>query len=103
MMSYISARTKDHPETDREALIVDIVRTIADTKGVDPLDLPPLNEYVDVDALVTLVESANRGEPSRIAITFRYEGYDIEIQSDGTVDVTSLASTRASIEGVLSD
>lgn len=62
-----------------------VVEAVARRVGSDPLDLPPLFEAVDTDALDALV--ANSTGP--IEVTFEYQGYTVTVQGDGRVDVES--------------
>ena len=89
-------------ETNPESLIVDILTPIAEKRDSYPWELPPLNEYVDVDALVRLVETANRGDATHVTTQFRYEEYDVRVQSDDGVEV-SLRSADPTVEGRLDD
>ncbi|RKD97557.1 HalOD1 output domain-containing protein [Halopiger aswanensis] len=46
-----------------------IVRAVADVRGVDPLELPPLGEHFDADALDRLLAAADE-----VMVTFDYAG-----------------------------
>jgi len=69
-----------------DSLLVSITDQLATAREVDPLDLPPLNEYVDVEALTTLVESTSGGLGSS-RVTFRVEQHVVRVSDDGTADV----------------
>lgn len=65
-------------------LLSDLVRRVAEAKGVEPTDLPPLGYSVDPEALEALVS----GEaPEGMAVSFEYCGFDVTVDTDGTVDV----------------
>lgn len=89
-------------ETDPESLIVEIVTSIATELGVRPCELPPLNDYVDVDALVRLVETAVRDDAQHVTTQFRYDGHAVRVRSDASVDIGPLFSGSAA-EGGLDD
>ncbi|WP_083909400.1 HalOD1 output domain-containing protein [Natronococcus amylolyticus] len=57
---------------------IEIVNRVADMEEQDPLDLPPLYDSVDVDALDRLSKSSK--------VQFNYVGYDITVDS-GTITV----------------
>jgi len=58
-----------------------VVEAVADELDVDPMDLDPLIEVIDPDALDTLFKGQNRsGE-----IRFSYSGYRVIVQEDGQV------------------
>jgi hypothetical protein len=61
-----------------------LLRTVAGYEGVDPVDLPPLQETVDVDALERLVDSADN---DALTVTFDYCGYEVTVDGDGDVSV----------------
>ncbi|WP_424004922.1 HalOD1 output domain-containing protein (plasmid) [Haloarcula salina] len=69
-----------------DSLLVSITDQLATARGVDPLDLPPLNEYVDVEALTTLVDSTSDGR-GHSRVTFRVEQYEVRVAGDGTAEV----------------
>jgi hypothetical protein len=73
-----------------ENVVGSVVSAVAAREGVDPLELPPLHEVVDPDAMNALFD---RADASGVRLSLRYEGYEIEIW-DGRVDLTPLA-TRA--------
>ena len=67
---------------DVEGHVFEIVESIAEAEGVDAVDLPPLGEALDTDALETLVRSEND-----VTITFGYAGYTVSVDSRGTVTI----------------
>ena len=78
--------------TDGE-LVTKLIYSIADAKGVDPLDhteLPPLYESVDAQALEESFfgppgAGTQRDEPG--AVAFRYAGYKVVLRADGWISV----------------
>lgn len=67
-----------------ETVITDIVSGVATREGVDPLDLPPLYDAVDLDALEGLLATESTFDGT---ITFRYCGYDVTVDADRNVAV----------------
>lgn len=63
-----------------------IVRRIAAEKDVDPLDLPPLFETVEPDALDQLVRSLDGGSDSSVRLD--YAGYRVVVSGAGDVVVS---------------
>lgn len=57
-----------------------VVQHVANTADVDPLELPPLCESVDPDALAALVGGLSEG-----AVSFTYAGHDVTVESDGAI------------------
>ncbi len=59
-----------------------IVQRVAERVDRDPLDLPPLYEAVDPDALNVLIDGLDSG-----SVTFEYVDELVTVRSDGTVEV----------------
>jgi len=62
---------------------VTVTKLVAGTKETTTTELPPLASAVDPNALQTLVES---GDDS-LDINFTYDGHDVEVSGDGTIQV----------------
>jgi hypothetical protein len=60
-----------------------IVTAVADATGVDVLDLPPLYDAVDPEALGALVEHADADDTLRVE--FRFAGCVVTVRGDGSV------------------
>lgn len=65
-----------------ETVTIEITRAVADEEDCSPLELPPLYDAVDADAMETVLQGADSCE-----LTFRYHGYEVEVDGAGTVDV----------------
>lgn len=63
-----------------------VVRAVAATEDCDPLEVDPLQESIDTDALDALVTSDGDGAHD-VTVTFPYEGYGILVESSGLVEV----------------
>jgi len=63
---------------------VTIVEAVSAATGRTVTDLPPLQRSVDPDALDTLL---THGEPSQVAVSFRYAGTVVDVSDNGTIDV----------------
>ncbi|WP_336021534.1 HalOD1 output domain-containing protein [Halobellus salinisoli] len=59
-----------------------VIERVAIATESDEIDLPPLFDAIDPDALETVVETMSSGE-----ITFAYADRDITVGSDGSVSV----------------
>jgi hypothetical protein len=62
------------------SLAVEIVEKVARLEGRDAIDLPPVGEAIDIDAL----EQVAQAEDARVA--FRYLAYEVVVEA-GTVTV----------------
>ena len=60
-----------------EGVLYTVLEEVAETEGVDVLDLPPLGLTLDPGALEELLES--QGD---VRVTFRYAGYEVEATAD---------------------
>ena len=63
-------------QTDTTLRVIEAVSEAAD---VDPLDLPPLYDVIDPDALNRLCLTATGSAPC--TVRFEYAGHDIEIHN----------------------
>lgn len=73
---------------DAESLTVRVVEEVAEREGVDPLDLPPLHDSIDTDALESLFSGPIAGaERDGVEITFTYRGYAVTVAADGAIEI----------------
>lgn len=61
-----------------------IVSEIAQAEGVDPLDLNPLYEVIDSDAL----DSLFRSPPCSASVKFEYSGYEVRVEGPEEIEIT---------------
>lgn len=59
-----------------------VVRTVASTTDSDALELPPLYDVIDPEALESLVTRMAQGE-----VVFAYAGHEVTVESDGAVSL----------------
>lgn len=65
-----------------------VIHTVADARDTDPLDLPPLYNAIDPEALDTAVDTTTTGE-----ITFDYAGFTITVTDTTEVTLVENRST----------
>ena len=76
--------SRDHFTTNEELVSEKIIAVTAEQRGVDPLALPPLNEFIDVDAVNALFRSAGNKRTHTAFVEFQYAGYTVAVfQDDG--------------------
>lgn len=75
-----------------------VIRTVAETTDTDPLELPPLYETIDPDALDALVENMTTG-----TISFTYAGRDLTVNSDGIVTIEEPPTDKPTPEAASTD
>lgn len=81
-----------------EEISTAVVSAVADAKGVDPLELDPLYDVVDADALDAIF-GPTEGEAARAAtLTFRMAGCRVVVRGTGEVSVTA-PDERADADG----
>ena len=67
-----------------------VIEAVAEARGVDPLDLPPLYDVIDPDALNRLFNSDSPGRPNGPGrVTFTLSGCEVVVESDGEVTATA--------------
>lgn len=69
--------------TDAEPVVATISRAVGTVTDRSPLDLPPLGEVVDTDAVEAIVAS----EQSSGHLAFEYLEYVVVVHADGDVAV----------------
>lgn len=79
----METKTKSDHATTRP-LPIAIVERVAARENVDPLDLPPLHDAVDADALTALFATPGRRVDR---VTFSYHGYDVTVEGPQQVRV----------------
>lgn len=70
-------------EDELEEPAIRVAEEVAQAKGVDVLDLDPLFETIDSDALNALLANADQD----VAVAFEYEGYAVRIRGDGEISL----------------
>jgi hypothetical protein len=66
--------------------VVAVVSAVADATGTDPLELPPLGNVVDPEALNDLVDCGRNSDLR--SISFEYAGYDVVVSGVGDIQVS---------------
>nr|WP_226007851.1 HalOD1 output domain-containing protein [Natrinema salinisoli] len=61
-----------------------VVSAVAEAEGVDHVDLPPLYNVIDPEALNALFTSDSGGVST---VEFEYAGYAVVVRGEGTVEV----------------
>ncbi len=86
---------------DSISLAADIVGAVADSAGVDPLDLPSLHEAVDAECLADYLEYDQDGQD----VAFPYAGHCVTVTAAGAVTAVPLSAiaSPASIVSRLAD
>ena len=79
-----------YDQTHQPTLVV--VTAVATIEEVEPIELQPLHDAIDTDALDRLLEGAWR-RPSAVTVTFTFEGYDVECSQPGTIRLEPSAET----------
>ncbi|WP_435099607.1 HalOD1 output domain-containing protein [Halorubrum sp. N11] len=64
-----------------------VIEAVAAAKGQDAIEMPPLYDAFDVDALDNLLTSGGTAVEGNIAVSFRYNGTYIWVDSGGMIEV----------------
>lgn len=79
----------NQPTIESESLPVAVTKSIADHKGVDPLDLDPLYDEIDPDVLERLFSwSVDGNKPSIGELVFTYHDVEVRVTGEGDIDIT---------------
>lgn len=74
-----------------------VVTAVAEATGVDPVDLDPLYDVVDPDALDQIFRSTGTSPPNSMEVRFSMAGCHVVVRGDGEVVVTPPESDESSI------
>lgn len=75
-------------QSNDDAVSEQVITAVADARDVDPLDLPPLYNVIDPDALNQLFDQGiGGGGPGRVIFTMA--GCEVVVHSDTEVEVTA--------------
>ena len=78
-----------------------VVSAVADAKGVDPLDLDPLYDAIDPDALDSIFRHAGAGS-TVTKLSFEMEDCEVLVRGSGEVVVTLATATTEGVDRVAS-
>lgn len=89
-MADLQMTTRDGaPRADEKPISTRIIRVVANRAGEDAIDLPPLFESVEPDALDGLFRPMAGGIPRDGGeVSFSYAGYRVTVSLNRTVDIT---------------
>ncbi|WP_340674443.1 HalOD1 output domain-containing protein [Natrinema zhouii] len=85
---------------DTSEVIEQIISEVATRKGTDPIELPPLFEAVDPDALEAIFAPTEQGGKRVGQIQFPYAGYEITVEFENELVVSVTEGTRPSSEQI---
>lgn len=68
-----------------------ILEEVAAETDVEIVELPPIYEVIDPDALESLLDSERAGS---VRVEFSYYGYDVHVTSDGGLSIDSPESVN---------
>lgn len=77
--------TAEWGRDDENTPVYMVVSAVAEVEGTDPVELPPLYDAINPEALNALFTSRAKSTVERI--TFQYAGYSIVVRGDGEVRV----------------
>ncbi|NHN40531.1 hypothetical protein G9C85_02615 [Halorubellus sp. JP-L1] len=72
--------------TDSLSVTMRVLQSVSAQTGVETLELPPLYDSVDPEALDAIVDDLDEG-----VIQFQYAGQKVIVQNDGTVSISEIA------------
>ncbi|WP_436345552.1 HalOD1 output domain-containing protein [Natronorubrum sp. FCH18a] len=79
----LSSITSEWNQDSENTPVFAVVSAVAEVEGADPVELPPLYEAIDPEALNDLLTS----RPEPVTVSFQYAGYDVDVRGSGKVVV----------------
>ena len=64
-----------------------IIEALAEAAGVDPVDLPPLFDFIEPDAVDQLFMEHDGASQTDAILSFRFETWNVFIRADGRIRV----------------
>jgi hypothetical protein len=71
--------------SDDAALSIAVIEAVASVSGRDPIEIEPMNRYVDPDALDEIFERDDAAASVHGRISFPLEEYLVVVHSDGEI------------------
>ncbi|NHN48422.1 hypothetical protein G9464_12575 [Halostella sp. JP-L12] len=98
-----STLTTTELAADSQPVSQTVVLAVAEATGDDPLELPPLFDTIDPDALNKLFDSSAFGADGREGqVEFTYAGCDVTVRGDERVAVSPVAEQSARVAPTIS-
>lgn len=72
-----------------------VIEAIAEAAGVDPMQLPPLFEIIDPDALNGLFKHDGDGHDAEAIVSFTYDTWNVFVRADGRIRVCDATQPTA--------
>ena len=87
---------------------ISVIQKVATLEGVDSMDLPPLYDSIDPEALDSLLEQRDgHVTDETVSIEFTYNGYTVVVDSAGSIDVSETnaesESSYRNVQGSIGD
>ena len=89
--------------TGEEETSAAVVSAVADAKGVDPLELDPLYDVIDADALDAIFSPAQGTAPRSAELRFSMAGCEVVVRGTGEVVVSTAAAHGGAESAVASE
>ena len=80
--------------TQSEGPSATVIEAVASATDRDELELPPLHEYVDADALDAVVTSRQTEDSDGVSVSFDYADVEVVVDSRGWVEVQPFVTER---------
>ena len=82
-----SPNSVHHDFTGTQTASLAVIEAVSAVSGTDPIELPPLYDVVNPDALNALFEPHERRTDSNLRVEFSYNGFDIVVRGGSEVVV----------------
>ncbi|MDF9747877.1 HalOD1 output domain-containing protein [Natrinema salsiterrestre] len=73
---------------EKDKISTRVILDVAKRDGTDPVNLPPLHNTINADALDALFELDGDGETEPKQVEFSYHGYTVLVEYDGETDIS---------------
>lgn len=83
-ITRLSRASTNHVD-ETGSVTASVVEAVAAREGLEPTDLPPLQNAIAPEILETLLHTG--GDGSRQHVRFQYYGYEITVRADGSIRI----------------
>ncbi|WP_267643209.1 HalOD1 output domain-containing protein [Haloarchaeobius amylolyticus] len=90
-----ATRAELSPADRTDSILLDVIKTVASVRNLDPLDLPPLTDTVNPDALESIFQPPGRETPNPNGyVSFTYAECAVVVYGDRSIAVEPLTDQQ---------
>ncbi|GAB7019783.1 HalOD1 output domain-containing protein [Halostagnicola bangensis] len=64
-----------------------VIEAIAAVTDSEPVAMPSIYDFIDLEALDTIIANQSTGRTDTISVSFQYDDIDVTVDSDGSIEI----------------